>query len=129
MSMIIKHDELKNYVQQVQELLGHKLDSTNPSGLLEHLADLCNMASNIPLMTASAKFYLEEKKKEQLPIAATKGLTPQLTKDYANSLCSAELSIYTLIEEQGSELDKRRSAIISMVSYEKKILEASMNTR
>lgn len=130
MSIIIKHTELKHYVGQVQELLKHKVDATNPNGLLEHLSELCNLASNIPLMTASAKYYLEEKKKEQLPIAATKGMTPQLTKEYATSLCSAELSIYELIQEYGSEIDKRRNAMISMLSYERKLMEmANMQPR
>ena len=129
MSIIIKHSELKHYVEQVQELLGHKVDSTDPTGLLSHLGDLCNMASNIPLMQASAKFYVEEKKQGMIPEAAKKDLTPQMTKEYAQSLCAPEISIYELIKEQGSELDKRRSAIITMISYEKKLLEASMNTR
>jgi hypothetical protein len=80
-------------------------------------------------MQASAKFYLEEKRKEQLPIAASKGYTPQITKEYANALCSSEQSIYELIKEQGSELDKVRSAIISMLSYEKKLMESNMHAR
>ena len=129
MSLIIKHEELKHYVAQIQELLSVKVDSTDPTGLLAHLADLCNIASNIPLMTASAKYYLENKKKETIPEAAKQGLTPQMTKDYANALCAPELSIYELIIEQGSELDKRRSAIVSMVSYEKKLLESQIHSR
>jgi hypothetical protein len=116
-------------LRYIQELLGHKVDSTDPTGLLSHLGDLCNMASNIPLMQASAKFYVEEKKQAMIPEAAKKDLTPQMTKEYAQSLCAPEISIYELIKEQGSELDKRRSAIITMISYEKKLLEASMNTR
>jgi hypothetical protein len=129
MSMIIKHDELKNYVQQVQDILKHQIDSTDVNGLLIYLADICNIASNIPLMQASSKFYLEEARKKYIPEASAKGLTPQMTKEYANSLCAAELSMYEFIKELGSECDKKRSAIISMISYEKKLLESSMNTR
>jgi hypothetical protein len=129
MSMIIKHDELKNYVQQVQDILKHQIDNTDPNGLLSHLSDLCNVASNIPLMQASGKFYLEEARKKYIPEASEKKLTPQMTKEYANSLCAAELSIYELIKEQGSELDKRRSSIVTMISYEKRLIEAAMNTR
>jgi len=101
MSLIISSNDLKVYVEQVQQILTLQLSSDNVDALREHIMDVCNVASNIPLMQASA----------------------------INSLCAPELSIYELIKEQGSELDKRRQSIVTLISYEKKLIEASMQTR
>lgn len=129
MSLIIPSNDLKVYVEQVQQILTLQLSSDNVDMLREHIMDVCNVAANIPLMQASAKYYLEQKKKEVIPEVAEKKFTPLITKEYINSLCAPELSIYELIKEQGSELDKRRQSIVTLISYEKKLIEASMQTR
>lgn len=121
-SIIIPRDTLKATLQQIQETLSKRYDSSEPTNMLEHLEELSFLLGNSSLAEASARFWLEEKKKVVIAeyVANTphkERLQPLMLKEYVISHCAAEAAAYELASSQHSSLVHRIDAVRSALSY------------
>lgn len=126
--MIIARDALKTTLQEIQNSLTKRYDSGEPSNMLEHLEELAYLLGNSTLAEASAKYWLEEKKKLVITeyISQTpqkERLQPLMLREYINSCCAAELSAYELADSQHSSLKAKIEALRSALSYLKAELQ------
>lgn len=122
-SIIIQRDELKRTLQQIQDSLAKRYDSSEPSNMLEYLEELSYLLGNSTLAEASAKYWLEEKRKVEIkqyisdtPVTKDR-LQPLMMKEYINSCCAAELAAYELSSSQHSSLVHKIDAVRSALSY------------
>ena len=90
--------------------------------MLEILEELSYLLGNSTLAEASARFWLEERKKVVISEYVTntpqkERLQPLMLKEYINSQCAAELAAWTLAESQHSSLKAKIEAVRSALSY------------
>ena len=121
-SIIIQRDALKETLQEIQNALNKRYDSSEGSNMLEILEQLSYLLGNSTLAEASARYWLEEKKKVVISeyVANTpqkERLQPLMLKEYINSQCAAELAAWTLAESQHSSLKAKIEAVRSALSY------------
>jgi len=121
-SIIIHREALKETLQQIQTSLSKRYDSSEPSNLLDYLEELSYLLGNSSLAEASAKFWMEEKKKVVISeyVANTphkERLQPLMLKEYINSHCAIELAAYELASSQHSSLVHRIDSVRSALSY------------
>lgn len=121
-SIVIPRDQLVHTLQQIQDALNQRYDSSEPQNMLEYLEQLSYLLGNSSLAEASAKFWLEEKKKVVISqyVANTphkERLQPLMMKEYINSHCAVELAAYELANSQHSSLVHRIDAVRSALSY------------
>ena len=121
-SIIIQRDALKETLQEIQNALNKRYDSSEGSNMLEILEQLSYLLGNSTLAEASARYWLEEKKKVVISeyVANTpqkERLQPLMLKEYINSQCAAELAAWTLSESQHSSLKAKIEAVRSALSY------------
>lgn len=126
--MIIQREELKNTLQQIQESLNKRYDSSEPNNLLELLEELSYLLGNSTLAEASARFWLEQKKGVVIAdyvanIPQKDRLQPLMLKEYVTSLCAAEVAAYEMASSQHSSLKARIEAVRSALSYLKAELQ------
>lgn len=121
-SIIIQRDALKETLQEIQNALNKRYDSSEGSNMLEILEQLSYLLGNSTLAEASARYWLEEKKKVVISeyVANTpqkERLQPLMLKEYINSQCAAELAAYELADSQHSSLKAKIEAVRSALSY------------
>ena len=121
-TIIIQRNELKSTLQAIQESLEKRYDSSEPTNMLEILEELSYLLGNSSLAEASAKYWLEEKKKVVISEYVEKTphkerLQPLMLKEYINSHCAAELAAYELATSQHSSLVHRIGSVRSALSY------------
>lgn len=126
--MIIPLEELNHTLKIIQETLEKRYDSSEPTNMLALLEELSYLLGNSTLAEASAKFWLEQRRKLEIAdyVAKTpqkERLQPLMLKEYINSCCAAELAAYELADSQHSSLKARIEAIRSALSY----LKAELN--
>ena len=90
--------------------------------MLEILEQLSYLLGNSTLAEASARYWLEEKKKVVISeyVANTpqkERLQPLMLKEYINSQCAAELAAFELAQSQHSSLVHKIDAVRSALSY------------
>lgn len=128
MTMIIPLDDLKHTLKIIQDTLEKRYDSSEPTNMLSLLEELSYLLGNSTLAEASAKFWLEQRRKLEIAdyVAKTpqkERLQPLMMKEYINACCAAELAAYELASSQHSSLKSRIEAIRSALSY----LKAELN--
>ena len=121
-SIIIERNALKTTLQEIQNALNKRYDSSEGSNMLEILEELSYLLGNSTLAEASARFWLEERKKVVISEYVTntpqkERLQPLMLKEYINSQCAAELAAWTLAESQHSSLKAKIEAVRSALSY------------
>jgi len=132
-NIIIARSALKIALHQIQESLSKRYDSSEPSNMLELLEELSYLLGNSSLAEASAKYWLEEKKKVVISEYVDKTphkerLQPLMLKEYVISHCAAEVAAYELANSQHSSLVHRIDSIRSALSYLKSEIANLNNT-